>query len=192
MCSKCVYPSCPLVSLSHQLHTAMHITAFTVYLHTESDNPSSCRRFLLHWCSGLSLSDLLLITFWLTVNFSWFSVITSRNIHKKIAKLHLLPADLTNTNHITTSSSSTDYDKAVPNSLIQTMQLVRSAFRHHQQQGSSDQQLIIIKTVYKCVARSLGALLYPNLAVLFYPVSRGSVVLQAMNIPYPAAIRYDL
>eukprot|EP00775_Hariotina_reticulata_P001549 gene1549-1888_t len=42
----------------------------------------------------------------------------------------------------------------------------------------------------KMVARAFGSLLAPNLVLLFYPVSRGSVVLQALGISYPAAIRY--
>jgi hypothetical protein len=42
----------------------------------------------------------------------------------------------------------------------------------------------------KMVARAFGSLLAPNLVLLFYPVSRGSVVLQVLGISYPAAIRY--
>jgi hypothetical protein len=40
------------------------------------------------------------------------------------------------------------------------------------------------------VAVALGSLLFPNLVMLFYPVTRGSVVLQASGISYPDAIRY--
>jgi hypothetical protein len=39
------------------------------------------------------------------------------------------------------------------------------------------------------VAVALGSLLFPNLVMLFYPVTRGSVVLQASGISYPDAIR---
>lgn len=39
-------------------------------------------------------------------------------------------------------------------------------------------------------ARSFGTLLGPNLVALFFPVARGSVILQAMGLSYPAAIRY--
>jgi len=38
-------------------------------------------------------------------------------------------------------------------------------------------------------ARSFGATLAPNLVLLFYPVSRGSVVLQMTGLSYPAGIR---
>ena len=41
----------------------------------------------------------------------------------------------------------------------------------------------------KMVAESLGGLLAPNLVLLLYPISRGSVVLQALRLPYPEAIR---
>jgi hypothetical protein len=34
------------------------------------------------------------------------------------------------------------------------------------------------------------ALLFPNLLLLFYPVSRGSALLQAAGLSYPEAIRY--
>ncbi|WIA44569.1 hypothetical protein OEZ86_007294 [Tetradesmus obliquus] len=40
------------------------------------------------------------------------------------------------------------------------------------------------------VAVALGSLLFPNLLMLFYPVTRGSVVLAASGISYPDAIRY--
>eukprot|EP00879_Flechtneria_rotunda_P005830 GHRR01006134.1.p1 GENE.GHRR01006134.1~~GHRR01006134.1.p1 ORF type:complete len:902 (+),score=349.32 GHRR01006134.1:184-2889(+) len=40
------------------------------------------------------------------------------------------------------------------------------------------------------VAVALGSLLFPNFVLLFYPVTRGSVVLQASGISYPDAIRY--
>lgn len=43
--------------------------------------------------------------------------------------------------------------------------------------------------IAKAAARSFGATLAPNLVLLFYPVSRGSVVQQAMGISYPAGIR---
>jgi hypothetical protein len=39
------------------------------------------------------------------------------------------------------------------------------------------------------VAVALGSLLFPNFVLLFYPVIRGSVVLQAADISYPDAIR---
>eukprot|EP00879_Flechtneria_rotunda_P025758 GHRR01027400.1.p2 GENE.GHRR01027400.1~~GHRR01027400.1.p2 ORF type:complete len:139 (+),score=27.38 GHRR01027400.1:168-584(+) len=39
------------------------------------------------------------------------------------------------------------------------------------------------------VAVALGSLLFPNFVLLFYPVTRGSVVLQASGISYPDAIR---
>jgi hypothetical protein len=32
--------------------------------------------------------------------------------------------------------------------------------------------------------------MFPNLVLLFFPVSRGSVLLQVLGLPYPAAIRY--
>jgi hypothetical protein len=41
----------------------------------------------------------------------------------------------------------------------------------------------------KMVAKSVGALLAPNLVLLMYPITRGSVVLQALQLPYPEAIR---
>lgn len=44
--------------------------------------------------------------------------------------------------------------------------------------------------IVSLVAKSLGGLLAPNLVVLFYPISRGSVVLPALGLSYPAAIRY--
>jgi hypothetical protein len=40
-----------------------------------------------------------------------------------------------------------------------------------------------------CVAGGC-CLLFPNLVMLFYPVTRGSVVLQASGISYPDAIRW--
>ncbi|GBF98331.1 ferric reductase [Raphidocelis subcapitata] len=39
-------------------------------------------------------------------------------------------------------------------------------------------------------AIGLGALLYPNLLLLFYPISRGSALLQALGVSYPSAVRY--
>lgn len=42
----------------------------------------------------------------------------------------------------------------------------------------------------EATASALGSLLFPNLAVLFYPVSRGSALLQAAGVPYAAAIRH--
>jgi hypothetical protein len=44
--------------------------------------------------------------------------------------------------------------------------------------------------IVKMVAESFGALLAPNLVLLLYPVTRGSVVLQALRLPYPEAIRW--
>lgn len=41
----------------------------------------------------------------------------------------------------------------------------------------------------KAAARSFGATLAPNLVLLFYPVSRGSAVLQVLGLSYPAGIR---
>lgn len=32
--------------------------------------------------------------------------------------------------------------------------------------------------------------MFPNLVLLFYPVSRGSTLLQVSGVTYPAAIRY--
>jgi hypothetical protein len=43
--------------------------------------------------------------------------------------------------------------------------------------------------IVKMVAESVGSLLAPNLVLLFYPVTRGSVVLQALPLLYPEAIR---
>jgi hypothetical protein len=40
------------------------------------------------------------------------------------------------------------------------------------------------------VAVALGSLLFPNLVMLFYPVTRGSVLLQASGMSYPDAIRW--
>uniref|UniRef100_A0A383W8R5 Ferric oxidoreductase domain-containing protein n=1 Tax=Tetradesmus obliquus TaxID=3088 RepID=A0A383W8R5_TETOB len=45
-------------------------------------------------------------------------------------------------------------------------------------------------TLVKMVAESLGGLLAPNLVLLLYPITRGSVMLQALRLPYPEAIRY--
>lgn len=39
-------------------------------------------------------------------------------------------------------------------------------------------------------AVAFGNLLFPNLVLLFYPVARGSVLLQASGLSYPEAIRY--
>jgi hypothetical protein len=39
------------------------------------------------------------------------------------------------------------------------------------------------------VAVALGSLLFPNLVLLFYPVTRGSAVLAAAGFSYPEAIR---
>lgn len=50
--------------------------------------------------------------------------------------------------------------------------------------SATGQQLV------KAVARSFGATLAPNLVLLLYPVSRGSVVLQVFGVSYPAGIRY--
>ncbi|KAF6254932.1 hypothetical protein COO60DRAFT_273403 [Scenedesmus sp. NREL 46B-D3] len=44
--------------------------------------------------------------------------------------------------------------------------------------------------VAKMLAKSLASLIAPNLVLLFYPITRGSVVLQALRLPYPEAIRY--
>lgn len=49
--------------------------------------------------------------------------------------------------------------------------------------GATGQQVL------KAAARSFGATLAPNLVLLFYPVSRGSVVLQMTGLSYPAGIR---
>jgi hypothetical protein len=43
--------------------------------------------------------------------------------------------------------------------------------------------------VAKMLAKSYGSLIAPNLVLLFYPITRGSVVLQALQLPYPEAIR---
>jgi hypothetical protein len=43
--------------------------------------------------------------------------------------------------------------------------------------------------VAKMLAKSFGALIAPNLVLLFYPITRGSVVLQVLRLPYPEAIR---
>jgi hypothetical protein len=43
----------------------------------------------------------------------------------------------------------------------------------------------------KELARTFGATLAPNLVLLFYPISRGSVVMQTLGISYPAGIRCD-
>ena len=45
------------------------------------------------------------------------------------------------------------------------------------------------QAVLKAAARSCGATLAPNLALLMYPVSRGSAVLQMLGVSYPAGIR---
>jgi hypothetical protein len=50
--------------------------------------------------------------------------------------------------------------------------------------SATGQQLV------KAAARSFGATLAPNLVLLFYPVSRGSVVLQVLGLSYPAGIRW--
>jgi hypothetical protein len=39
------------------------------------------------------------------------------------------------------------------------------------------------------LAKSFGSLIEPNLMLLFYPITRGSVVLQVLRLPYPEAIR---
>lgn len=39
------------------------------------------------------------------------------------------------------------------------------------------------------LAVALGSLLFPNLLLLFFPISRGSVVLAAARLAYPDAIR---
>jgi hypothetical protein len=49
--------------------------------------------------------------------------------------------------------------------------------------------LLLQAMVVKVVAESFGSLLAPNLVLLLYPVTRGSVVLQALRLPYPEAIR---
>jgi hypothetical protein len=41
----------------------------------------------------------------------------------------------------------------------------------------------------KMLAKSCGSLIAPNLVLLFYPITKGSVVLQALRLPYPEAIR---
>jgi hypothetical protein len=41
----------------------------------------------------------------------------------------------------------------------------------------------------KMLAKSFGSLIAPNLVLLFYPITRGSAVLQALQLPYPEAIR---
>lgn len=40
------------------------------------------------------------------------------------------------------------------------------------------------------ISVALGQLLFPNLAVLFFPISRGSVLLQVSRISFPVAIKY--
>ncbi|GBF96993.1 hypothetical protein Rsub_09790 [Raphidocelis subcapitata] len=45
-------------------------------------------------------------------------------------------------------------------------------------------------THVKLLGKSLGMLLYPNLVLLLVPAARGSVLLQAAGISYPAAVRY--
>lgn len=45
------------------------------------------------------------------------------------------------------------------------------------------------EAVAKAVARGFGYGLAPNLCLLFYPVTRGSVVLQVLGLSYPSAIR---
>jgi hypothetical protein len=44
-------------------------------------------------------------------------------------------------------------------------------------------------TTYNLQSNRQG-LLFPNLVLLFYPVSRGSILLQAAGLSYPSAIRY--
>ncbi|WIA40883.1 hypothetical protein OEZ86_004546 [Tetradesmus obliquus] len=43
--------------------------------------------------------------------------------------------------------------------------------------------------IFKMLAKSFASLLAPHLVLLLYPISRGSVVLQALRLPYPEAIR---
>lgn len=40
------------------------------------------------------------------------------------------------------------------------------------------------------VAVGLGGLLFPNLVLLFYPIARGSILLQAAGLSYPQGIKY--
>lgn len=134
-----------------------------------------CRTLWLNWCDGMTVQDIFIISIWLTVNLSWFSAVVSRNIYQKLAKLHL------------TDNSTTSSPNSITTNQSHTVQLLQSVLQHRQQA----ERTVVIKTVYKCVARSLGTLLFPNLTLLFYPVARGSVVLQAFNIPYPAAIRCE-
>jgi hypothetical protein len=49
--------------------------------------------------------------------------------------------------------------------------------------------LLLQAIIVKMVAELFGSLLAPNLVLLLYPVTRGSVVLQALQLPYPEAIR---
>ncbi|WIA20666.1 hypothetical protein OEZ85_005041 [Tetradesmus obliquus] len=61
--------------------------------------------------------------------------------------------------------------------------LLESAFQGYA--APANVRAMIVMMLAKCC----GSLLAPNLVLLLYPISRGSVVLQAMRLPYPEAIR---
>ncbi len=43
---------------------------------------------------------------------------------------------------------------------------------------------------WQLISTTFGALLFPNFILLFYPVARGSVLLQATGLSWPEGIRY--
>ena len=143
------------------------------------------RAFWARWCGGLSRGDALLVAGVLLINAAWAASLGSR--YRKLLKFF---------------AGGGDNDLGAAGAVSTGVGLgglgggLGAAFRgpsHHSNNNENNSDSNASTPVWALevmlASIALGQLLMPNLALLFFPVARGSPLLQAAGISYPAAVR---